>query len=70
MTVEITTSWLRIGPVQTPPIQLLSLGLFVLFAVLNLDPLIDIYLDYKESKQAIKNNNLDRSRKKKFSELW
>lgn len=52
MTAEVTTSWLKIGPVQTPPIQLLSLGLFILFAILNFDPLIDIYLDYKDSKQA------------------
>ena len=54
MTAEITTSWLSIGPVRTPPIQLLSFGLFILFAVLNLDPLIEIYLDYMDSKQAIK----------------
>ena len=52
MTAEVTTSWLRIGPVQTPPIQLLSIGLFILFAILNFDPLIDIYLNYKEAKQA------------------
>jgi len=51
MTAEISTSWLRIGPVETPPIQLLSLGLFILFAILNFDILIDIYLDYKEAKQ-------------------
>lgn len=52
MTAEISTSWLRIGPVQTPPVQLLSLGLFILFGILNFDPLIDMYLDYKEAKQA------------------
>lgn len=52
MTAEISTSWVRIGPVETPPVQLLSLGLFILFAILNFDPLIDIYLDYKEAKQA------------------
>ncbi len=52
MTAEINTSWLRIGPVETPPVQLLSLGLFILFAILNFDLLIDIYLDYKEGKQT------------------
>lgn len=52
ITAEISTSWLRIGPVQTPPVQLLSLGLFILFAILNFDPLVDMYLDYKEAKQA------------------
>ena len=52
MTAEITTSWLRIGSVETPPVQMLSLGLFILFAILNIDPLIDIYLDYKEAKQS------------------
>lgn len=52
MTAEITTSWLRIGPVEIPPVQLLSLGLFILFAILNFDTLVDIYLDYKEAKQA------------------
>lgn len=51
ITPEITTNWLRIGPVETPPIQLLSLGLLVLYGILNLDPLIEIYLDYKEAKQ-------------------
>jgi hypothetical protein len=52
MTAKISTSWLRIGPVETPPVQLLSLGLFILFAILNIDTLIDIYLDYKEARQA------------------
>lgn len=52
MTPEIGTSWLRIGPVETPPIQLLSLGLFILFFIINFDPLVDMYLDYKEAKQT------------------
>jgi len=51
ITAEISTSWLRIGPIETPPVQLLSLGLLILFGILNFDPIIDIYLDYKESKQ-------------------
>ena len=51
MTPEINTSWFAIGPIETPSIQLLSLGLFIIYFVLNLDPLINIYLDYKESNQ-------------------
>ncbi|MFT3702140.1 MAG: hypothetical protein QM802_07210 [Agriterribacter sp.] len=50
MTAEIKTSWITIGPVSTPPIQLLSLGLFVLFGFLNFTPLTEMYLDYKEAK--------------------
>jgi hypothetical protein len=52
MTAGIKTSWLRIGPVETPPVQLISLGLFILFFILNFDTLTDIYLDFKEAKQA------------------
>ena len=54
MTAIISTSGIRIGPVLTPPIQLLSLGLFILFAILNLDSLINIYLDYMEAKSKSK----------------
>ena len=50
MTPEIITSWFRIGPVETPPFQLLSLGLLVLFLILNSDTLVNMYLDNKESK--------------------
>jgi len=50
MTPEINTSWFRIGPVETPPFQLLSLGLLVLFLILNSDTLVNIYLDNKEAK--------------------
>lgn len=60
ITPEINASWLRIGPVETPPIQLLSLGLLILFSILNFDPLIDIYLDYKEAKQAKTKSNLEK----------
>ena len=52
---QMAVSWLRIGPIETPPIQLLSMGLFILYVILNLDQLIDIYLDYKEAKE-IKNS--------------
>lgn len=34
---------------RTPSINLLSAGIFVIYALLNMDALINIYLDYKES---------------------
>jgi hypothetical protein len=52
LTAEINTSWFRIGPIETPPFQLLSLGLLVLYSILNIDQLINNYLDYKERKQV------------------
>ena len=54
ITPAISTSWIRIGPVSTPPVQLLSLGIFILYAILNFNPLVDFYLDYKEAKDAKK----------------
>jgi hypothetical protein len=36
--------------ISTPPIQLLSLGLFILYLFLNLDSLINIHLDIEERK--------------------
>ncbi|MDB5200660.1 MAG: hypothetical protein JWQ27_69 [Ferruginibacter sp.] len=50
LTPTISTFGFRFGPVSTPDIQGLSLGLFILYFILNMDPLIDIYLDYKEMK--------------------
>lgn len=49
MTPTITVSGIRIGAISTPPVQLISLGLFILYFCLNMDSLIDIYLDYKEA---------------------
>lgn len=54
ITAEIGTSWFRIGLVETPHLQLLSLGLLILFFILNFDTLTNIYLDYKESKEPKK----------------
>lgn len=51
ITPAITTSWLNIGGLSTPPVQLLSLGILVLYFILNMDTLIDIQLDYKEAKE-------------------
>lgn len=53
-TPAIETSWVSIGPVSTPPVQLFSLGLFVFYFVLNLNAMIEYYLDYKEAKQVNK----------------
>ena len=48
ITPGITTSWVKIGPISTPPVQLLSLGIFILYAILNFYPLVDWYLEYTE----------------------
>lgn len=53
-TPEIKTSWFNIGPVSTPPVQLLSLGLFILYFIVNFNAMIEYYLDYKEAKQVNK----------------
>ena len=52
ITPSITTNWIRIGPVSTPPIHLLSAGIFITYAILNFNSLVDYYLDYKEGKLA------------------
>lgn len=54
ITPDITTSWIRIGPISTPPVQLLSLGILTLYAIINLNSLIDMYLDYEDVKIARK----------------
>lgn len=54
LTPSIFTFGFRIGPMTTPDIQGLSLGLFILYFILNMDSLIDIYLDYKEDKEKLK----------------
>lgn len=37
--------------IMTPGIQLLSLGILVLYGILNFDQLTEMYLDYKEAKE-------------------
>lgn len=54
ITATIKTSWISIGPVQTPPIQLSSFGLLILFSILNFDQVIDVYLDFKEARESNK----------------
>lgn len=53
VTPSITTSWINIGSdgLQTPPVQLASLGILVLYFVLNMNTLIDIQLDYREARE-------------------
>lgn len=50
----IKTSWIKIGTVSTPQIQLLAAAIFLFYFILNFDNFIDIYLDYKESKEKRK----------------
>jgi hypothetical protein len=54
ITPSISTFGFRIGPMTTPDIQGLSLGLFILYFILNMNSLIDIHLDYQEKKQIPK----------------
>jgi hypothetical protein len=58
LTPTITASWINIGELATPPVQLLSLGMLVLYFVLNMDTLIDIQLDYKEAKEQKEKSRL------------
>ena len=53
ITSVIQTSWITLNfakPISTPPIQLLSFGIFALYVILNLDTLIEMRLDYREAK--------------------
>jgi hypothetical protein len=57
ITPTITTTYIgkNFGTITitTPPVQLLSLGIFAVYFILNLDSLINIYLDYKEAKSRV-----------------
>ena len=53
ITSTITTNWITIGPVSTPPVQLLSLGILVIYFLLSMGTLFEIYLDYKERKETV-----------------
>ena len=52
ITPAITTTVIGIGPVNTPPFQLMSLGIFTLYLILNLNTLLDMWLDYKKGRQG------------------
>jgi hypothetical protein len=55
ITNEIKVSGITILSISTPPVQLLSLGIFILYILLNIDIIIDIYLAYKEKKSKESN---------------
>jgi len=55
LTPDVSKSYIRIGPLTSPDFNELCLGLFVLNAIMNASALIDLYLDYQERKQKIKN---------------
>lgn len=52
-TTVITTHWLNIGSggLHTPPVQLSSLGILILWFVLNVDTLIALELDYRAARK-------------------
>ena len=66
ITPAITTNWLRIGALTTPPVQLSSFGLLLLYGILNLDTLIDMQLDYKNSKRRKAKAGLSKATKTGF----
>jgi hypothetical protein len=50
ITPAITTNYIKLASISSPGFHLLSLGIFVLYFILNLDALIEMQLDYNESK--------------------
>lgn len=46
-----STFYFRIGPIQSPPLNGLSLGLLLLYLSLSLDTLIEMKLDNEEKKK-------------------
>jgi hypothetical protein len=48
LTPAVNTAGVIIMSVSSPGVNLLSSGLFMLYFVLNMDSLIEIWLDYKE----------------------
>lgn len=57
ITPTITTRWIFIGEFSTPPVQLLSLGFFVVYLIFNFDHLIEMQLDYQEARSKKKNRS-------------
>jgi hypothetical protein len=54
MTLDIETTKIGIFGIYTPPFNSLSLGLLSLYCLLNFVTLINLQLDYKERKSALK----------------
>jgi hypothetical protein len=51
ITLTINTSGITVMSFSTPPIQLLSLGILILYFILNFDSMVEMSLDYKEAKE-------------------
>jgi len=62
MTSHIETTKIGIFGLYTPPFNGLSLGLLFLFFVLNFVTLLNLYLDNKERKNALKIQKLIETR--------
>jgi hypothetical protein len=54
MTSHVETTWVGIAGLKTPPFNALSLGLLFLYFVLNFATLVNLYLDEKERKFALR----------------
>lgn len=50
ITPTVTSFWIGSYSIHTPPVQLLFLGIFALYFIINFKSLIDIYLNYTEAK--------------------
>ena len=56
LTAGISTASITIAGLEISGFNWLSLGLLILFLVLHVDVLIDMQLDYKESKTSLKSS--------------
>ena len=54
ITPSISTFYLNFGAFSTPGIQLFPLLILSLFLALNFNPMVEMYLDYKEAKEKTK----------------
>jgi hypothetical protein len=58
ITSDLNTTWIVLfGSIESPHIQLLSLGILILYCILNIDPLIDVYIAYTDSKKDDKSSS-------------
>jgi len=57
ITPVIGTFWIGSDSIHTPPVQLLFLGIFALYFIINFKSLIDIYLNYTEAKALKKKSS-------------
>jgi hypothetical protein len=52
LTAGISSFNFKIGPIQLPPLNGLSLGLLLLYLILNLDTIIEMKLNYEDKKKT------------------